>query len=215
MVRKIKQQTHHGYLAGIGASGGLLACALIVLLSLIGTVSVNVWPESTGPGAPAIVELQSPAGGSHLSDAEGLIASTEGIPPASSGGHDNGGSGGPGGGTPPQAPVTPPDGGSTPPNEGTQVPQGGDEPGQPAEEPASGGGPQQGRDESGPGEQHHSQFGDCDAGLSGDGDTPDAPDSPVGDEGLGDGHWDHGGDRRDFEMGEINWEENGEPGNGS
>jgi hypothetical protein len=194
MARKITQQTHHGYLVGIGASGALLACALLVFLSLIGTVSVSVWPASTGPGAPAVVELQSPSNGSQLSGADGLIASTEAVAPPSSGGPGQGGSGGPGGGGPPHVPAAPPGGGSTPPDQGVQAPQGGGQ----LDQPDEGLGSQQGRDEGGPGgqEQGKSSFGDCDAGLTGDG--PEVPQAPVDDEHVGDGYWGHGGDDRDF-----------------
>ena len=102
-------RTSESFIVGIGASGGLLAGAAIVFVTLLGIVSFNVWPSaagisSTGPN----VELTPPYGGGSgggdtgtpLSAASGQLASAS-VPvasPAGGGGGAAGGGGGNGGG---------------------------------------------------------------------------------------------------------------------
>jgi hypothetical protein len=102
-------RTSESFIVGIGASGGLLAGAAIVFVTLLGIVSFNVWPSaagisSTGPN----VALTPPyRGGTSVGDtgtppsaASGQLASAS-VPvasPAGGGGGAAGGGGGNGGG---------------------------------------------------------------------------------------------------------------------
>lgn len=119
MVRHTTRTTQ-SYLAGIGVGGALLACALVAFLSLIGAVSVSVWPEPGAPNTPEVVELQAPAQ-PELAEAEGLFASAEVLVGGLVGTGD--GAGAPDAGTPdgaegpqgPGGPSSPPDVGAVPP----------------------------------------------------------------------------------------------------
>jgi hypothetical protein len=128
--------TADGYLAGIGAGGAVLACVVVGFLTLVGGVSVDVWPEAGASGAPEVVELQDPPEGDGLSPAEGLIASLEvpTAPPSPDTGKRPGDDG-------PSAPdkSPPPDGGGAPPGGG------GDGEESPPQPPPPGGDSQQGR----------------------------------------------------------------------
>lgn len=72
-------RTTHSYIAGIGASGALVAGAAITLVSLIGLVSFDLWPAPPGGGpgtAPFSLEVGASASeGTPLSEADGFLAS--------------------------------------------------------------------------------------------------------------------------------------------
>jgi hypothetical protein len=129
-------RTSESFIVGIGASGGLLAGAAIVFVTLLGIVSFNVWPSATGLSSTGPnVELTPPSGGrigsggtgTPLSAASGQLASAS-VPvtsPAGGGGGAAGGGGGNnqgggsaggsfGAGSPPPSGSTP----ATPPSSG-------------------------------------------------------------------------------------------------
>ena len=55
------QDTADSYLAGIGASGAVLAAAAVGFVLMVGIVSFNVWPASTPPKDSSLpVELGGP-----------------------------------------------------------------------------------------------------------------------------------------------------------
>src|SRR6201991_2831235 len=57
-------RTSESFIVGIGASGGLLAGAAIVFVTLIGVVSFNVWPSAAGiSSSGGSVELSAAAQG--------------------------------------------------------------------------------------------------------------------------------------------------------
>jgi len=68
-------RTSESFIVGIGASGGLLAGAAIVFVTLLGVVSFNVWPSAAGiSSSGGNVELTVPermAGGGGGSGATG------------------------------------------------------------------------------------------------------------------------------------------------
>jgi hypothetical protein len=98
--------TPESFIVGIGASGGLLAGAAIVFVTLIGVVSFNVWPSAAGissSGGDVELSAVTPPGGdgeggttAPLSSASGQLASAS-VPTGAAGG-DGGGDGGGGGG---------------------------------------------------------------------------------------------------------------------
>src|SRR4051795_12038526 len=102
-------RTSESFIVGIGASGGVLAGAAIVFVTLVGVVSFNVWPSAAGiSSSGGNVELSAatpPSGGggggtgSPLSAASGQLASAS-VPvgTAASGGAASGGAAGGGGG---------------------------------------------------------------------------------------------------------------------
>jgi hypothetical protein len=187
VVRRNTNRTTHHYLAGIGASGALLACALAGFLSLIGVTSVSVWPDSGAPGAPEVVELQSPPAKVKLTEAQGLIASTDVLPPAPAG-PDRAGSGKRGGDRAPQGQTPAPPAGGVP----APAPGPGGSP-EPAGPPSTGG-PTQGRGNGdGPGGDQdgkdRSSPVDCDTDL-------------IDGHGHSDGHG-HGDDSR----GDHDWDD--------
>src|SRR3954451_18202965 len=101
-------RTSESFIVGIGASGGLLAGAAIVFVTLVGIVSFNVWPSaaglSTSGGNVELSAAQRAAGGGGggttvpLSSASGQLASTSPTTGAASGG-GGGQTGGGGGGS--------------------------------------------------------------------------------------------------------------------
>jgi hypothetical protein len=100
-------RTSESFIVGIGASGGLLAGAAIVFVTLLGIVSFNVWPSAVGISSSGPnVELTSPSGGGSggggkgapLSAASGQLASVS-VPIASPAGGGGGAAGGGGGGS--------------------------------------------------------------------------------------------------------------------
>jgi hypothetical protein len=103
--------TPESFIVGIGASGGLLAGAAIVFVTLIGVVSFNVWPSAGGissSGGDVELSAVTPAGGegeggatAPLSSASGQLASASvptGAPDVVGGGGGGNGGGGAGGG---------------------------------------------------------------------------------------------------------------------
>src|SRR5215204_3875800 len=59
-------RTSESFIVGIGASGGLLAGAAIVFVTLIGIVSFNVWPSAAGissSGRNVELSAAAPSGG--------------------------------------------------------------------------------------------------------------------------------------------------------
>lgn len=130
------------YLAGIGASGALLAGAVVTFVFLVGTVSFEVWPAASDRGSGAeslpVAQLAGPAGegaNPSLSAAVGQLAAAVPAveaPAKSSGGPKPGGGSDEGSGN--QAPAAPPvtdtpgDGGSGTVGEepGNEPPAGGD-----------------------------------------------------------------------------------------
>jgi len=64
------------YLAGIGASGALLAGAVVTFVFLVGTVSFEVWPEASerdsGTESLGVAELSGPGGGGAAPEAATL-----------------------------------------------------------------------------------------------------------------------------------------------
>src|SRR5262245_11802765 len=98
-------RTSESFIVGIGASGGILAGAAIVFVTLVGVVSFNVWPSAAGiSSSGGNVELSSaapsPAGGggsgagSPVSAASGQLAAATVDVSAGGGGGGNGGGGG-------------------------------------------------------------------------------------------------------------------------
>lgn len=150
MARKTTRTTQ-SYLAGIGAGGALLVCAVIGVLSLLGAVSVSVWPEPDASGGAEVVELRAPSNApAELAGAEGLIASADTVPSAPPVAPDRG-SDTPDGDNGPQVPGDEP----APPDDAADDGDAPPESGQPAlPEPPPGGGrgtdggqpPQQGKD---------------------------------------------------------------------
>lgn len=76
-------KTAQGYIAGIGASGALLAGAVVTFVFLVGAVSFEVWPTAAHENSDdslGIVELSGPGGAesststSSLGEAVGLLA---------------------------------------------------------------------------------------------------------------------------------------------
>ena len=57
-------KTAQSYIAGIGASGALLAGAVVTFVFLVGTVSFEVWPEASerdsGTESLGVAELSGP-----------------------------------------------------------------------------------------------------------------------------------------------------------
>jgi hypothetical protein len=53
-------RTTQHYLAGIGAGGALLACALVAVLSLVGGTAASDWPKPGAADLLEVVELQAP-----------------------------------------------------------------------------------------------------------------------------------------------------------
>src|SRR3954453_22975729 len=84
----VANKTQESFIVGVGASGGLLAGAAIVFVTLIGVVSFNVWPSAAGiipsggnvelsPGPPAAgggPPGPTGGGGAPLSAASGQLA---------------------------------------------------------------------------------------------------------------------------------------------
>src|SRR4051794_21078625 len=104
-------RTSESFIVGIGASGGVLAGAAIVFVTLVGVVSFNVWPSAAGiSSSGGNVELsaatppsQGGAGGAGgaapVSAASGQLASaTVDLGGGRDGGNGNAGGGGNGGG---------------------------------------------------------------------------------------------------------------------
>jgi hypothetical protein len=98
-----RSNTPESFIVAVGASGGLLAGAAIVFVTLVGVVSFNVWPSGAGiSSSGGNVELGAatppPVGdggaAAPLSSASGQLASA--TPPAR--GSGGGGAGGAGGG---------------------------------------------------------------------------------------------------------------------
>src|SRR4051794_5180984 len=58
-----KQRTWNAYLAGIGASGALMASAFVLFVILVGVVTFKTWPTAGGllPGGGGEVALQGDA----------------------------------------------------------------------------------------------------------------------------------------------------------
>jgi hypothetical protein len=76
-------KTAQGYIAGIGASGALLAGAVVTFVFLVGAVSFEVWPTAAHESSDdslGIAELSGPGGAesststSSLGEAVGLLA---------------------------------------------------------------------------------------------------------------------------------------------
>lgn len=115
-------RTIQGYLAGIGASGALLAGILVAFFSLVGAVSVSSWPEPGRDGAIEVVELPTPdVAQTELAEAEGLVAAVDTPPPVTVESPDRPAAPDPGRGDGPQGPggrPGPPDEGAAPPAEG-------------------------------------------------------------------------------------------------
>jgi hypothetical protein len=183
-------RTTQNYLAGIGAGGALLACALVAFFFMVGGAAVTIWPDSGPGGSPQVVQLQAPPAAVQLAEADGLIASTDLAPAVVGADHDGGGNGGgaEGPATPPdRTPPSPPSGDDSPPEGGT---------GAPPEAPQ--GGPGEGRESDGNEDEGPNGFpappdGECDAGLVGRG--PGLGGDPDGDDWRdhqGDG-WGRGG----------------------
>jgi hypothetical protein len=142
-------KTTSTYLVGAGATGALVAAAVIVFISLVGIASYDIWPGGKiGPGNLGAIELSpsepGEAGGSAASSATlpppDLVAARP-TPSPSEGAPTGGGPGKPAPGVKPPAPAPAPgDGG------GDRVQTGGEEVG---ESPADGGRfqpPEQSRD---------------------------------------------------------------------
>src|ERR1700754_707181 len=98
-------RTSESFIVGIGASGGILAGAAIVFVTLVGVVAFNVWPSAAGiSSSGGTVELgaATPAsaggggGSAPVSAASGQLASA--TVPVSGGVGAGGGGGGGGGG---------------------------------------------------------------------------------------------------------------------
>ena len=120
-------RTTQTYILGVGASGALLAGAGVALISLVGLVSFDVWPESPGGTGPAEAQLNlggtasQPAEEAALSGAVGILTPTASTPaagtPAPGGADDGGGKrapkppNSPPAGTAPTAPPAPGPGG--------------------------------------------------------------------------------------------------------
>lgn len=135
-------KTAQGYIAGIGASGALLAGAVVTFVFLVGAVSFEVWPTAAGQSgddALGVAELSGPGSGTSatsLGEAVSLLAAAVpndvaepkstgglkggagGFEPGSGTGTDQGTSGGSTGGADGSGTAgTPPDGGSTQPSD--------------------------------------------------------------------------------------------------
>lgn len=109
-------KTAQGYIAGIGASGALLAGAVVTFVFLVGAVSFEVWPTAAHENSDdslGIAELSGPGGAesststSSLGEAVGLLAAavpsevTAPAAPDGAGGLKGGGLKGGGGGSDP------------------------------------------------------------------------------------------------------------------
>ena len=189
-------RTTRSYLAGIGASGALLACALVGFLSLLGAVSVSVWPEPDGSGALEVVELQAPPSApADLSAAEGLVASADLVPSAPAPRPDRGGADRPDSGDGAPSPGEP----QRKPPDDAPTPDDADEP--PAPQPPSGGGRELDEDEN---EHDQGDGGDEGREPRGDGHGGDGceEDDLIG--GGEHGEWDG---RRGGDDGDRGWDE--------
>src|SRR5262245_41771558 len=71
-------KTAQSYIAGIGASGALLAGAVVTFVFLVGAVSFEVWPtasgKNAGPDTLGVAELSGPAQGGGSSSSSSLGA---------------------------------------------------------------------------------------------------------------------------------------------
>ena len=126
----VKVRTLESYLAGLGASGALIAGAFVAFVLLVGVVTFDAWPTGSGPfsqsgndvrvdtsltttppvraDAPNLVKLLG--GGADQTNAPSSSGGTEGNSPGvpRSGSHQLPGGGGPqGGGQQPAQPIRP------------------------------------------------------------------------------------------------------------
>jgi hypothetical protein len=68
------QRFEQSYVQGVGASGALLAAALIAFIAVVGLTSLQLWPESPGARPALSVELPAIGGGSET-QSESLASS--------------------------------------------------------------------------------------------------------------------------------------------
>ncbi len=175
-------KTAQGYIAGIGASGALLAGAVVTFVFLVGTVSFEVWPAASNSAGGAeslgVAELSDGGDGSasaSLGTTVALIADsvpTPDVPRPAAPKADGGLTGGGGGTDDGSGGSDGDDGGGLPPGSGDGGTVGGD----PGGDPGSGNGE---NDESDRPTSHRPDRGDDDGpgSTTGGGSTPTPPGS--------------------------------------
>jgi hypothetical protein len=72
------QRFEQSYVQGVGASGALLAAALIAFIAVVGLTSLELWPKS--PGTPAALSVELPAASIASQNQDNSLSSTATAP---------------------------------------------------------------------------------------------------------------------------------------